>query len=78
MAIPNDLSVFNSTSYLTTEIYLNASLAPSDPPLCRLDSCTHDHSHPRHLQRYLRAGNHSQCPGSVCVGPCQCLEENCG
>ncbi|XP_040903748.1 type-2 angiotensin II receptor-like [Toxotes jaculatrix] len=36
MAIPNDLSVFNSTSspYLTTEIYLNTSLAPYVP------SCT--------------------------------------
>ncbi|XP_044060864.1 type-2 angiotensin II receptor-like [Siniperca chuatsi] len=34
MAIPNDLSLFNSTSspYSTTEIYLNSSLAPSAPP----------------------------------------------
>ncbi|XP_042349110.1 type-2 angiotensin II receptor-like [Plectropomus leopardus] len=35
MAIPNNLSLFNSTSspYLTTEIYLNTSLA-SSAPLC--------------------------------------------
>lgn len=34
MAVPNDLSPSNSTSFLssTTEIYLNISLAPSDPP----------------------------------------------
>lgn len=34
MAIPNDYSLFNSTSssYSTTEIYLNTSLAPSAPP----------------------------------------------
>lgn len=34
MAIPNDLSLFNFTSspYLMTEVYLNASLAPSAAP----------------------------------------------
>ncbi|XP_039976331.1 type-2 angiotensin II receptor-like [Xiphias gladius] len=34
MAIPNDLSIFYSTSspYLTTEIYQNTSFAPSAPP----------------------------------------------
>lgn len=34
MEIPNDLSLFNSTSslYSTTEVYLNTSLAPSAPP----------------------------------------------